>query len=132
MSANFTATPERLTQALFGSHPFAEAVVAERNGEMAGGALFFHNYSTFLIKPGICMEDLFVQPNYRRQGVGRELLTYLAQQALSRQCGRLEWLVQQWNSDAVAFYQHLGAVILVDWRICCLDQEAIAALAASR
>ena len=84
---------------------------------MPGFALFFHNYSTFLAKPGIYLEDLFVLPELRGKGIGKALITYLAQLAVSRDCGRLEWSVLDWNQPAIDFYQSLGATMLHDWRI---------------
>lgn len=118
LSHAVTGNTEALKDHLFGSRPYAEAILAEYGGQAVGFALFFYNYSTFLTKPGIYLEDLFVLPEYRRQGIGKALLTYLAQLALERDCGRLEWSVLDWNESAIAFYEHMGASILPDWRIC--------------
>lgn len=118
LSHAVTGNTEALKDHLFGSRPYAEAILAEYAGQAVGFALFFYNYSTFLTKPGIYLEDLFVLPEYRRQGIGKTLLTYLAQLALERDCGRLEWSVLDWNESAIAFYEHMGASILPDWRIC--------------
>jgi GNAT superfamily N-acetyltransferase len=125
----FVARPDTLAAHLFGAQRCLEAIVVERDGRIAGSAFCFYNYSTFLTKPGIYIEDLFVHADYRRQGIGRDLLIYLARQVLAQDFGRLEWFVQIWNESAIAFYQHLGATILDDWRICRLNLGAIEALA---
>ncbi len=111
------ATEQKLLDTLFGDKPYAEVVIAEYQQQPAGFALFFHNYSTFLAKPGIYLEDLFVLPELRGKGIGKALITYLAQLAVSRDCGRLEWSVLDWNQPAIDFYQSLGATMLHDWRI---------------
>lgn len=111
------ATEQKLQQTLFGDKAFAEVVLAEFQGQPAGFALFFHNYSTFLAKPGLYLEDLFVDPSLRGKGIGKALITYLATLAVVRDCGRLEWSVLDWNQPAIDFYQSLGAVMLHDWRI---------------
>ncbi|WP_414551397.1 N-acetyltransferase family protein [Anabaena sp. CCY 0017] len=118
-----------LKEHLFGSPKYVEAILAEYAGQAVGFALFFYNYSTFLTKPGIYLEDLFVLPEYRRQGIGKALLSKLAQIAVERNCGRLEWSVLQWNESAQAFYRSMGAAILDDWRICRVTQEAMQELA---
>jgi GNAT superfamily N-acetyltransferase len=109
------ATEETLRETLFGSRPYAEVVFACLNGEPVGFALFFHNYSTFLGRPGIYLEDLYVRPEARGHGVGRRLLRWLAATAVSRKCGRLEWSVLDWNEPSIRFYRNLGAVALDDW-----------------
>lgn len=124
-----TATEDDLRRTLFGERPAAEVLIARLNGQPAGFALFFHNYSTFLAKPGIYLEDLFVLPESRRRGVGRALLGKLAQIALDRDCGRVEWSVLDWNQPAIDFYQRLGAEVLPDWRICRVTGPGIAQLA---
>lgn len=111
------ATEQKLLDTLFGEQPYAEVVIAEYQQQPAGFALFFHNYSTFLAKPGIYLEDLFVLPELRGKGIGKALITYLAQLAVTRGCGRLEWSVLDWNQPAIDFYQSLGATMLHDWRI---------------
>ncbi|MCT6700789.1 GNAT family N-acetyltransferase [Rheinheimera sp. 4Y26] len=111
------ATEDKLTATLFGDKAFAEVVIADYQGVPAGFALFFHNYSTFLAKPGIYLEDLFVDPKLRGKGIGKALITYLAKLAVERDCGRLEWSVLDWNQPAIDFYQSLGATMLDDWRI---------------
>jgi GNAT superfamily N-acetyltransferase len=104
-------------------------VLAEVDGASAGFALFFPNFSTFLAKPGIHLEDLFVRPAFRRRGVGRALLLHLARLANERDCGRLEWTVLDWNEPAIRFYESLGAVIMPDWRVCRLTGAALARFA---
>jgi len=113
-----TGSAEVLEQHLFGPRPFAEAVLADWQDQSVGFALFFYNYSTFLTRPGLYLEDLFVLPEYRRRGIGSQLLTYLMQRARAEGCGRLEWSVLDWNEPAIAFYRRMGADILPDWRIC--------------
>ena len=117
-----------LQEHLFGAQKYVESIVAEYTGKPVGFALFFHNYSTFLTKPGIYLEDIFVLPEYRQQGIGRAILTKLAQIALERNCGRLEWSVLDWNEPAITFYRRIGASILDDWRICRVTGEALTQL----
>lgn len=124
------ATEADLRQSLFGEKPAAECVIAESGGKPAGFALFFHNFSTFLGKPGLYLEDLYVKPELRGQGVGRKLLAHLARLAVSRGCGRFEWAVLDWNEPAIRFYQGLGARMLHDWRVNRVTGEALAKLAA--
>lgn len=118
LSHAVTGTVDELAAHLFGERPYAEALLAECSGQPVGFALFFSNYSTFLTKPGLYLEDLFVLPDYRRQGIARALLKHLGQIAVDRNCGRLEWSVLDWNAPAIAFYEQIGADILPDWRIC--------------
>lgn len=125
LSHQVVATEEQLRQTLFGARPAAEALIAELDGVPAGFALFFHNYSTFLARPGLYLEDLFVSPALRRQGVGRALFTRVARLAVERQCGRFEWSVLDWNAPAIAFYRSLGAEPLSDWTIFRLTGEAL-------
>ena len=122
-------TEERLTDSLFGERRYAETLIAEDEGKPVGFALFFHNYSTFLAQPGIYLEDLFVLPEHRGAGVGRALLERLAQLALDRGCGRLEWAVLDWNVDAIRFYQRLGAKPNADWTVYRLTGQPLRALA---
>jgi GNAT superfamily N-acetyltransferase len=122
------ATEERLADTLFpaGNHPAAaECLLAFADGRPAGFALFFSTYSTFLAKPGIHLEDLYVEPDLRGQGIGRALLLHLASLACARGCGRLEWTVLDWNEPAIRFYQSIGATILPDWRICRLTGPSL-------
>lgn len=129
LSHAVTGNALALKEHLFGSRNYIEAILAESAGEAVGFALFFHNYSTFLTKPGIYLEDLFVLPEYRRQGIGKAILKKLAQIAVERNCGRLEWSVLDWNVSAQDFYRSMGASILDDWRICRVTEEAIHSLA---
>lgn len=123
-------TPDKLRAQLFGPRPAAEALVAEApGGELLGFALYFTNFSTFLCKPGLYLEDLFVVPQARRNGIGRALLTALARIANEREYGRVEWSVLDWNESAQQFYRELGASILPDWRICRLTGDALARFA---
>lgn len=125
-----TGSPEALQEHLFGAKPYAEAIMAEYAGQVVGFALFFPNYSTFLTKPGIYLEDLFVLPQFRRLGIGKAIITYLAKLAVDRDCGRLEWSVLDWNESAIAFYQRMGASVLPDWRICRVTGDELTQLAA--
>lgn len=129
LSHAVTGNAQALKEHLFGERKYIEAILAEVAGKAAGFALFFHNYSTFLTKPGIYLEDLFVLPEYRRQGIGKALLTKLAKIAVERNCGRLEWSVLDWNVSAQEFYRSMGADILEDWRICRVSEAAISRLA---
>lgn len=122
------ATPELIHQALFGERPTAEAVIAEWDGQPAGFALFFHNFSTWLGKPGLYLEDLFVREAMRGKGIGKALLLHLAGIARERGCGRMEWSVLDWNSPAIDFYQSLGARPQSEWTIYRLDANALSAL----
>lgn len=124
-----------LKEHLFGERPVAEVIVAEvvspeRGTQSAGFALFFHNYSTFLTRPGIYLEDLFVRPELRGLGIGKALLTRLAQIAVERGCGRLEWSVLKWNEPAIGFYKKLGAVPMEEWQVYRLTGEPLALLGA--
>jgi GNAT superfamily N-acetyltransferase len=112
-----SATEDSLSRTLFGEQPAAHVVIAEVNGQPAGFALYFFNYSTFLAKPGLYLEDLFVKPEFRNHGTGKTLLLHLAKIANERGCGRMEWSVLDWNEPAKGFYRKLGAVQLDDWRI---------------
>ncbi len=124
------ATQADLTTALFGTRPYAEVVFACLDGREVGFALFFHNFSTFLGKPGIYLEDLFVRPESRGRGIGKRLLAWLAALALERGCGRLEWAVLDWNEPSIGFYKGLGAVALDDWMTMRLTGNALERLAA--
>lgn len=123
-----TMTEERLAESLFGEHRYAETLLAEDNGTPVGFALFFHNFSTFLGLPGVYLEDLFVVPEQRGRGVGRALLRQLAQIAVERRCGRLEWAVLDWNRDAIGFYERLGARPNSEWTVYRLTGEALTSL----
>jgi GNAT superfamily N-acetyltransferase len=121
-------TEELVAAGLFGARPYAEAVLAEEDGQPVGFALFFHNFSTFLARPGLYLEDLFVLPDHRSRGVGRSLLAHLAQLAIERGCGRMEWAVLNWNRDAISFYQRLGARPNSEWTVYRLTGESLRAL----
>ena len=122
-------TEDLLGAGLFGERPYAEVVLAVDEHRPVGFALFFHNFSTFLGRPGIYLEDLFVVPEERGSGVGRALLEHLARLAVNRGCGRLEWAVLDWNRDAIAFYERLGARPNSDWTVFRLTGEALTTLA---
>ncbi len=122
-------SPEDLERYLFGDNPPATAIVARIDGSPAGFALYFFNFSTFLMKPGIYLEDLFVLPGYRRRGIGTAIFQYLAQVALAKGCGRFEWNVLDWNQSAIDFYKSKGAVMLNDWRTCRITGQALEKLA---
>ncbi len=126
-----TATENRIRETLFGAKPVAEALLAEVGDETVGLAIFFTNYSTFLAKPGIYLEDLFVKAHARGRGVGRALLKRIAQMAVERECGRLEWAVLDWNEPSIQFYESLGAVAMKDWTVYRLTDEALTRLAGS-
>ena len=113
-----TGTADALSEHLFGNPTFAEALVVEHQKQLIGFALFFKNYSTFLTKPGLYLEDLYVQEAYRGQGIGKALLIAVAQISQEQGYGRMEWSVLDWNETAIAFYKKMGADILPDWRIC--------------
>ncbi len=123
------ATTDGLRHWLFGPRPAAEVVIAEWEGSPAGFALFFHNFSTFLGRPGVYLEDLYVEPAHRGRGIGRALLAHLARLAVERGCGRLEWWVLDWNEDAIRFYRSLGAVAMDDWTVFRVSGDELAALA---
>jgi GNAT superfamily N-acetyltransferase len=126
-----TANEEQLHATLFGEHRSAEVLIARVADEVAGFALFFHNYSTFLAKPGLYLEDLYVRPKFRGQGTGEALLKHLAKVAVERGCGRFEWSVLDWNQRAIDFYKALGAKPMNDWTIFRVTGEALAKLAES-
>ncbi len=122
---------ESLLPHLFGDKPVAECVVGEADGQVVGFALFFTNFSTFLAKPGLYLEDLYIQPAYRGSGLGKALLKHLAGLAVERDCGRFEWCVLDWNERAIGFYEGVGAPVMPDWRLCRMSGERLAAFAES-
>ncbi len=124
------ATEELLRETLFGDCPVAEVILGHFDGEPVGFALFFHNYSTFLGRPGIYLEDLFVKPEMRRKGFGRIMLSYVARLAKERRCGRLEWSVLDWNEPALKFYKSIGAVPMDEWTTQRVTGDALDLLAA--
>jgi len=123
------ATEEALRSSMFGARPYAEAVIADVDGEAAGFAVYFHTFSTFLGKPGLYLEDLYVRPTHRRRGVGEALLRSVASVACERGCGRLEWAALDWNTPAVDFYTSLGAEPLDDWTTFRVTEDALQRLA---
>jgi len=129
LSHQVTGSVEQLKSHLFGDRIYAEAIVTEVDQKIVSFALFFPNYSTFLTKPGLYLEDLFVLPEYRRRGIGTAMLSYLGKLAIARHAGRLEWSVLDWNESAIAFYQNMGATVLPDWRTCRVTDEALKTLA---
>jgi Acetyltransferases len=122
------ATEAQLREQLFGARPGAEVVIARLSDEVAGFALYFHNFSTFLAKPGIYLEDLYVRQKFRGQGCGEALLRHLARTALERGCGRLEWSVLDWNMRAIDFYKSLGSVPMDQWTLHRVTGEALTRL----
>lgn len=124
-------TPRSLDEHLFGERPVIEAWVAEDDDQVVAFALAFTSFSTFLGRPGLWLEDLYVKPDWRGRGIGKALLRELAALAVQRGCGRFEWSVLDWNANAIGFYEGLGATVMPDWRICRLTGDALRALAAA-
>lgn len=122
-------TEQDLLDTLFGERVYAEVLIADYEQQAAGFALFFHNFSTFLGKPGLYLEDLFVDPSFRGKGIGKALLKHLARLANDRHCGRLEWSVLDWNTPAIEFYKSLGAKSMDEWTVNRVDSEALQTLA---
>lgn len=114
---------------MFGAKPGVEGIIGEEAGEVVSYALFFHNFSTFLCKKGLYLEDLYVKQNRRGAGYGKQMLAALAKIAVERQCGRFEWSVLDWNVNAIKFYEQMGADVLPDWRVCRITGPALTALA---
>jgi GNAT superfamily N-acetyltransferase len=123
------ATEALLHEGLFGAKPACEAIIGEADGEVVTFALFFHNFSTFLTKKGLYLEDLYVRQSHRGKGFGSAMLKKLAEIAVERHCGRFEWSVLDWNEPAIKLYKAMGAEILPDWRICRVTGDSLAALA---
>jgi len=130
LADRMVASEDDLRRTLFGARPYAEVLIARVDGAPAGYALFFHSYSTFLARPGMYLEDLFVVPKLRARGVGKALLREVAKIAQQRDCGRMEWSVLDWNESAIGFYRRVGADIMDDWRMCRLSADGIDKLAA--
>lgn len=118
-------TADKLQPHLFGERPVAECVVGEVDGEVVAFALFFTNFSTFLARPGLYLEDLYVRPAQRGTGLGKALLEHLGRLAAERGCGRFEWSVLEWNQRAIDFYECMGATVMPDWRICRITGERL-------
>lgn len=121
----FEATPESVHEALFGNAPAAECLIAQWDSQVVGYALYFHNFSTFLGRRGLYLEDVYVQPSMRGKGVGQALLRALARIAVERNCARFEWTVLDWNQPAIDFYASQGATVLPDWRVVRMTGEAL-------
>jgi GNAT superfamily N-acetyltransferase len=129
LSHEVVATEESLRESLFGLRRTAEVLLGYAGAEAVGFAVFFHNYSTFLGRPGIYLEDLFVAPKWRRRGLGTQLLRYIARLAVERNCGRLEWAVLDWNEPAIGFYKKLGARAMDEWTVYRVTGAALEKLA---
>ena len=129
LSHEVVATEDTLQEWLFGEKPVADVLIAEEGAEVVGFALFFHTFSTFLGRPGIYLEDLYVRPAFRGRGVGKTMLMHLARLAKERGCGRLEWSVLDWNEPSIRFYESLGAVAMDDWTVYRMTGEALEKLA---
>lgn len=125
------ATEADFAESLFGLHPKAYALIVEQDGQPAGFAIYFYNYSTFLGRPGIYVEDVFIRPEFRRGGFGRAIFKYLAQKAVAENCGRMEWWVLDWNEPAIRFYAGLGAVPMDEWTVQRLTGDALKTFAES-
>jgi diamine N-acetyltransferase len=129
LSSEVVATEPLVREALFGSQPRVWSLIAHWDGQLAGFAVYFFSFSTFLARPSLYLEDLFVRPAYRGRGIGKALLVRLAGIALDQECGRMEWAVLDWNASAIAFYRSLGAEVVDAWRICRLTGPALRDLA---
>jgi GNAT superfamily N-acetyltransferase len=125
------ATEADFAESLFGPQPKAYALIVEHEGNPAGFAIYFYNYSTFLGRPGIYVEDVFVRPEFRRNGFGRALFKYLARKAVAEKCGRMEWWVLDWNEPTINFYRGLGAVAMDEWTVQRLTGDALTNFAES-
>jgi GNAT superfamily N-acetyltransferase len=130
LSHEIVATEDGLRAYLFGARPMAEVVLAYVGDRVTGFALFFHNFSTFLGRPGLYLEDLFVIPEWRGHGIGKRLLVHLAELAVERGCGRMEWTVLDWNEPALRFYERMGARVMKEWKLCRLTGDSLAQVAA--
>jgi GNAT superfamily N-acetyltransferase len=124
-----TGTAQALEEALFGPRRSVDVLVAEVRGEIVGFTLFFPTFSTFLARPGLWLEDLYVKPAHRSRGVGSRLLRAVAAVAVERGCGRFEWAVLDWNAPAIAFYERMGAMVMPDWRLVRVTGEHLDRLA---
>jgi GNAT superfamily N-acetyltransferase len=131
LSDQVVITEVQLREHLFGARPYAEVLLAEEAGRVVGYALFFHTYSTFLGRPSLYLEDLFVLPEHRGRGHGKGLLAWLARLAVERNCGRFEWMVLDWNTPAIQFYESLGAALAPEWKLCRMTGDALQRFAAT-
>ena len=131
LSQECTIKDQQVESALFGDRPYAETMIAFLDSKPVGFCLFFHNFSTFLGKPGLYLEDLYVQPEYRNKGIGKVILRRLAQLAIERDCGRFEWSVLDWNEPSIAFYRKIGAEPLDGWTVQRVTGDALINLANS-
>lgn len=129
LAHQMVGTPEGLHRALFGPRPACEAVMAERRGRAVGFALFFTTFSTFLCKPGLYLEDLFVEPQHRGAGIGKAMLRHMAALAVERGCGRFEWRVLDWNEPSIRFYESIGGKVLPEWQLVRMTELEFSALA---
>ena len=125
MEAEVVATSELIRDSLFGDRPDAECLLAEVENNIVGFALYFFNYSTFLGRRGLYLEDLFVQPEFRKQGIGKALFKKVAEVAVERNCGRMEWSVLDWNEPSIEFYKSMGAVAMEEWTVYRLTGERL-------
>ncbi len=131
LSHEVVATVDSVREALFGSKSVAEALLCYADSIPVGYAIFFHNFSTFVGKKGIYLEDLYVKPDYRGRGIGKKILRHIAQIAVERNCGRMEWAVLDWNTPAIEFYKSIGAVAMNEWTIFRLNENALKDFAVS-
>ena len=129
LSDQVEATPEDIRRELFQSNSVIHAVIAWLDDVPIGFAIYFYNFSTFLTRRGLYLEDLFIAPEHRSRGYGKAMMRYLAQEAIKQNCGRFEWSVLEWNTPAIGFYESLGAAVMHDWRICRLSGSALAQFA---
>jgi GNAT superfamily N-acetyltransferase len=132
LAHEITGTEAEMREALFGPRPYAEVIFACLKGEPVGFALFCYNFSTFLARPGIHLEDLFVLPEHRGKGIGQRLLQWLARETVQRRCGRLEWAVLDWNEPSIRFYDSLGARAMKEWITYRLTGDALASVATGK
>jgi GNAT superfamily N-acetyltransferase len=127
-----TGTEAMMREALFGARPVAEALLVERGGRAVGFAIYFMSFSTFLCKPGLYLEDVFVEPEHRGHGIGKAVLRHLAATAIERGCGRFEWHVLDWNEPSIRFYESLGATLMPDWELVRMTEQSLTQLAARK
>jgi len=129
LSHEVVASVETLEETLFGDPAYAQVIIAEYQGDAVGYALFFHNFSTFTGRPGIYLEDLYIQPQFRGKGFGKSLLSYIAKLAVEKRCTRVEWSVLDWNEPSIQFYRSIGAKPMDEWTVQRLDGEELNAFA---